>query len=250
MAFIASDDMVADLTREGFTVVRAAFDEKTLTQLEAELLRMSAELSTKRDIHFIDQDRTILSSLHNMHEYSEFWCDLVRTSGLFDLVEKTYGTAERRVFNGSFFAKPAFRGLATAAHQDNAYNYIKGGEILTAWISLDHANEENGGLYYYSGSHKLGDVEHLPLGNLGASMAVTPEKISELELGEPILLDLQRGDCVIHNALVIHGSADNTSARERRGCNFSAASAAEWDREAFAAYEVKLKKFLDAKKPN
>lgn len=250
MSFAVTDTMVEDLKRDGFTVVRGAFDEATLTKLEAELARMRDVVSAKRDIHFIDKEKSILSSMHNMHEHSPFWCDLVRTSGIFDLVEQTYGSVDRRVFNGSFFAKPARHGLATAAHQDNAYNYIKGGEILTGWISLDRANAENGGLYYYAGSHRLGDIDHLPLGNLGASMAVTEDMIGDLGLEEPVVLDLHRGDCVIHNALVIHGSADNTSERERRGCNFSAASAAEWDREAFARYEKKLNAFLDAKKPN
>tara|TARA_B100000427_G_scaffold28591_1_gene21033 strand:- start:338 stop:1090 length:753 start_codon:yes stop_codon:yes gene_type:complete len=248
MAFTATEEMVQDLKRDGFTVVRSAFDEATVSKLEQELERLSHVLTAKRDIHFVGPNKDVLSSLHNMHEHSEFWCDLVRGSGLIDLVRMCYGTVDPKVFNGSFFAKPARYGLATAAHQDNAYNYIKGGEILTLWIAVDNANPENGGLYYYPGSHNLGDVDHLPEGNLGASMAVTKPMIEQLNLGEPVMLDLKRGDCVIHNALVIHGSEDNLSERERRGCNFSIASQAEWDKEAFARYEKKLAAFLDAKK--
>ena len=113
------------------------------------------------DVYFIyDADKTS----------NKYYKKIIEESGLDKMVLCLFGSKSQRIFNSSFFAKPSMVGLATKIHQDNAYFNLAKGQALTCWIALDKSNQKNGGMFYYKGSSNLGDLEHFPDGNLGASM--------------------------------------------------------------------------------
>ena len=63
-------------------------------------------------------------------------------------------------------------GLSTKIHQDNAFFNLNNAEALNLLGCIDKSDKENGGLFYYKGSSKLGLFNHIPEGNLGASMTI------------------------------------------------------------------------------
>ena len=113
-------------------------------------------------------------------------------------------------FGSEFFAKPALIGLKSPAHQDNFYWSINNQKGLTIWISFNKANRSNGGVYYYSGSHKLGLLKHKPSFAPGSSQTISNKKLIEKSAG------LNIGDCV-YITVVVHGSTKNTSKISREG---------------------------------
>ena len=161
-----------------------------------------------------------------------------------------YGSISKRIFNSSLFAKPKNIGLSTKIHQDNAFFNLNNAEALTCWVALDKSDKENGGLFYYKGSSKLGLFNHIPEGNLGASMTIkkTDKFKREIKKFKKIFIDVKPGDCVIHDALVVHGSESNVSSKNRRAFNFSIASRDKINSKKLAIYKAKLKKFLDKNK--
>ena len=76
-------------------------------------------------------------------------------------------------------------------------------EIATCWMPLSSANKENGCLYYYEGSHTW-KLKACSMGNLGASMCL--QEMLKIEKNFKKLYRIKLGDCIIHNALVAHGS--------------------------------------------
>jgi len=59
------------------------------------------------------------------------------------------------------FLKPPHQPQVKHPHQDNYYFGVTPPErVVTGWIALDDADTENGCLYYLSGSHRLGLLEH------------------------------------------------------------------------------------------
>ena len=91
---------------------------------------------------------------------------------------------------------------------------------------------------------------HIPEGNLGASMTIkkTEKFKNEIKKFKKIFIDVYPGDCVIHDALVVHGSNSNISYKNRRAFNFSIASRDKINKRKLKLYKNKLKKFLDNNK--
>lgn len=124
-----------------------------------------------------------------------------------------------------YWKPPGARGQAL--HQDNFYLKAKPGTCIAAWIALDPADRENGGLNVVPGSHKM-EIVCPEAADTDVSFTThlvrPPEGLRE----EPV--DLGPGDCLFFGGNVIHGSYPNTSAtRFRRAfiCHYIPESAQE-----------------------
>ena len=124
-----------------------------------------------------------------------------------------------------YFKPPGARGQDL--HQDNFYLRVKPGNCMAAWIAVDDADRENGGMVAVPGSQhcaiscpeqsrseKFFTSEHVPV----------PAGLREVPI------NLKAGDCFFFNGSVIHGSYPNVSAsRFRRAfiCHYVPISSAE-----------------------
>ena len=134
------------------------------------------------------------------------------------------------------FAKPAHRGLASPWHQDNAYWCLEPAIGLTIWIALDEAGPHNGGLAYFVGSHRCGNMPHRPSGAPGSSQTITM-----IPLLDEICISIKPGDALIHHCLTVHGSAANGSGFPRRGVTLQYEGvSARVNLDKLAAYEASL----------
>ena len=121
-----------------------------------------------------------------------------------------------RFWHDQLFCKPAKHGGVVAWHQD--YSYWTRTEPLahlTCWIGLDDSTRENGCLHYVPGSHRW---NLLPITGLAGNMdeiqtVLTPEQQKAFR---PVAIELKRGECSFHHALMVHGSFENRSEQSRR----------------------------------
>ncbi|MDQ3398336.1 MAG: phytanoyl-CoA dioxygenase family protein [Deinococcota bacterium] len=105
-----------------------------------------------------------------------------------------------------YFKPPGARGQDL--HQDNFFLRVTPGSCMAAWIAVDDADSENGGMVVVPGSHRLDIV--CPE-QADSSQSFTKEHV-EPPAGmrqEPV--DLKAGDVLFFNGSVIHGSYPNTS---------------------------------------
>ena len=121
-----------------------------------------------------------------------------------------------RFWHDQLFCKPAHHGGVVAWHQDYSYwTRTEPMSHLTCWIALDDSDRDNGCLYYVPGSHrwKLLPVTGLA-GNMDEIMTVlSPE---QRQAFQPVPIELKRGQCTFHHPLMVHGSYENRSQRQRR----------------------------------
>jgi hypothetical protein len=121
-----------------------------------------------------------------------------------------------RFWHDQLFCKPANHGGVVAWHQDYSYwTRTEPMSHLTCWIALDDSDRDNGCLYYVPGSHrwKLLPVTGLA-GNMDEIMTVlSPE---QKQAFRPVPIELKRGQCTFHHPLMVHGSYENRSQRQRR----------------------------------
>ena len=144
-------EVIRKLKKDNFVVIKSFFDKGTLKKVKDEFTRIEKKITNKRDRHYIVQNgkNKTLSSLHNIHLYSNFYKKLIKESGLNQIVFYLYGSKSNRVFNSSFFAKPNTVGVATKIHQDNAFFNLKPIEAITCWIPVNNVNRKNSPLFYF-----------------------------------------------------------------------------------------------------
>lgn len=124
-----------------------------------------------------------------------------------------------------YWKPPGARGQAL--HQDNFYLRVYPGTCLAAWVAVDPADRENGGLFVAPGSHRL-DI-FCPE-EADPSISFTKEFVPVPEGLEEVPADLASGDVLFFGGNLIHGSQPNrTRDRFRRSfiCHYIGQSAEE-----------------------
>ncbi len=121
-----------------------------------------------------------------------------------------------RFWHDQLFCKPPKQGGVVAWHQDYSYwTRTQPQAHLTCWIGLDDATEENGALMYIPGSHRW---QLLPITGLAGDMDAIMSVLTDEQKAQfkPVTIQLKKGECSFHHALVVHGSGVNRSHRPRR----------------------------------
>ena len=106
-----------------------------------------------------------------------------------------------------YFKPPGARGQAL--HQDNFYLKVEPGTCIAAWIALDPADRENGGLEVVPGTHAM-DLFCPEEADLDISFTRDYVPVPSGLAAEPV--DLAPGDVLFFNGSLVHGSAPNRSA--------------------------------------
>jgi phytanoyl-CoA hydroxylase len=238
-------------SENGFVVLRNVVPLSLIDKIHEDLLHTidSGLITNKlRDLHTFD-DGTV-SSAHNLIDYLPSYQALLNLEVIHKVLKLAYGELSSNKFNSSFFAKPKRIGLETKPHQDNAFFCMNPAEVATCWLPVTFANRLNGCLYYYPKSSALGNLSHMPEGNLGASMCLSSNVLSKVESQlKRVYIELNKGDCVLHNSTTVHGSEPNESDTDRNAFNFSIASLkAVRDEDLFSLYKANLNSFLVVRK--
>src|SRR5579859_3545467 len=105
-----------------------------------------------------------------------------------------------------YFKPAGARGQAL--HQDNFYLKVEPGTCIAAWVALDPAERENGGLEVVPGTHKM-DI-FCPE-QADATVSFTKEYVPVPPGLEKVPVDLAPGDVLFFNGQLVHGSPPNNS---------------------------------------
>ena len=234
----------------GYAVIKKFIPRKLIDELQDEVLKLIKKRSIKNQIENIHYLKTKqLSSVHNIENYMHYHKKFLDHTKINKIFYGIFGPLEKKWFNSSYFLKPKKVGIATKAHQDNAFFNLKPCEAFTCWLPTTSVTKKNSSLYYYSGSHEGGLLPHTPEGNLGASLAIPQKYIKKIKKKyKKQFVEIKKGDCIIHSPLVIHGSEKNKSSRNRGAFNFSIKSKkAKLDICGYNNYRKKLKTYLKKK---
>lgn len=97
-------------------------------------------------------------------------------------------------------------------HQDYPYWYKEGclyPDMLTASVAIDRCFLGNGCLQLVPGSHRLGRVDHM---QVGQSVGFDPERLAlVLKRTPPVPIELEPGDAVFFHGNTLHASGGNQS---------------------------------------
>ena len=228
---------------KGFVVVKNFVSKKEAKDLENKTLNFIKKRIKKyngRDINFVDNKKSLrhLHSFHKLHDFKTV-LNFSKTKKLTSIANLLIGTKKLELRASEFFAKPKKIGLNTPPHQDNFYWNVKKNRALTIWIALSNSSKRNGGVYYFSGSHKKGILKHTPSYEKGTSQKI--KNIDKLKNFKKLTPQLNIGDALIHHCLIVHGSNKNKSNMSRRGLTFQFKDKfSEYDKNKIKKYEKQL----------
>ena len=116
------------------------------------------------------------------------------------------------VWHSKINFKKAWGGTVEYFHQDRVYWQDRGypsDRMLSCMIMMDDHNFENAGLQVFSGTHKLGFINHQSFININslAKFMIPPSKLSQLEKKhKKIQIEGRAGDVLFFHSSLIHGS--------------------------------------------
>ena len=233
-------NFIKEYNHHGFAIIPKIFKNSEIKDLNKKIDKYLSKVIKKNKsdkVHLL-KGKTI-SSIHNIKNFNLI--NKLQNNQKIKLITKKILGKNPKKFGAEIFAKPAKIGKAVPVHQDNFYWCTKNGSGITIWIALNKSNKLNGGLFYYSKSHKIGLLEHNLSRVPGSSQKL--KNIKEMKFFKKIYPKLKPGDCLVHSSMVVHGSNNNFSNFPRRGLTLRFIARSDpFDKERTRQYRKDLKK--------
>ena len=191
----------------GFLIIEGMFDKDACS-----IMKFHAEQVHKEDY----------AVYLNIHRDVQFFYEIASSNHLVDVV-KSVQKSEVVITNDQYLYKKEGTPYAKQAwtpHQDSTYTNAPYGTYMQLHIMLDDQSKENGGLYFYPGSHKepmlpytyakswKEDFDEDGISHPGWKVEV-PEKYEKADV------NAKAGTVFLQHGNLIHGSYPNLSNRSR-----------------------------------
>ncbi|WP_038473938.1 phytanoyl-CoA dioxygenase family protein [Fimbriimonas ginsengisoli] len=229
---IATDRLAAEFdagSRDGYFVARDLFTPEEVAEIRETFMEMNAngpveglsEIVGGRGEYTPDDPLRFYPRMMQPHFHPELPVGPVAKKYMLDPRLRPYlrafmGDEPVAVQSMFYFKPPMARGQEL--HQDNYYLRVKPGTCMAAWLAIDDADFENGGMKVVPGSQ---DLEIACPSQADASISFTTDFVAPPEGMSAVHVDLKAGDVLFFNGSIIHGSSPNSSAtRFRRSLIF------------------------------
>jgi ectoine hydroxylase-related dioxygenase (phytanoyl-CoA dioxygenase family) len=212
---------IAAYRRDGYLAIPRLIDPERLDALRRvtdEFVERSRPLATSDEVFDVDPrhtaDHPIVRRIKNPADQHPLYRWVALESPIPDIVAQLIGPAVR-FHHSKLNLKGSHVGAAVDFHQDAAFYPHSNDDVLAVGLLLDDATAENGALTVLPGSHQGRIHDHYDAqGRFVGSMR--REDIERLDLSGARVLALPAGSVSIHHYRLVHWSAPNTSAAERR----------------------------------
>lgn len=145
---------------------------------------------------------------------------LVRNEKLIQIVQELLATENILCWSTDWNIKYAGKGGVYLPHQDSTYAGLSPpNKVLTVWIAIsDPVFELDGCLHFWSGSHKLGQLEHTTNGDKASNnLLAHNQRCDPPDSQPPISICLRAGQATIHSFYTVHASGVNRNNQDRVG---------------------------------
>lgn len=159
------------------------------------------------------EKKSRLTSIHDLHFYSEAWMRGVTQARLAQAMADLLGP-NVELHHTTLHAKPPESGHPFPMHQDNAFYEFTNDRYCDVLVHLDDTCHENGEIRFLAGSHKQGYLPHITETSDGPCTPHLPTDVYKLEDTVPV--PAKRGDVVCFNVFTVHGSYVNRTDKIRR----------------------------------
>lgn len=149
------------------------------------------------------------------HFEDERFFEFLLSDEVLDLVESVIGP-NIALWSSGFICKDPMDGKKTPWHEDSSYwkGRLSGFDIVTVWLALDQTKVSNGAMGVIPGSHLNGFSEYE---EVSYSNNIFGAQIKGLDPSKAVYFEMEKGECSLHHACIIHGGPGNESPNRRNG---------------------------------
>ncbi|XP_050551249.1 phytanoyl-CoA dioxygenase, peroxisomal-like [Spodoptera frugiperda] len=215
----------------GYIVLKAVLPEDELNAISEEYDKLFARKNQdKMESSWVGSDADdrrsnatqTVKGIHNLQYHHAVFNTFLFNKELLDALEDIMETSDIVLHHTKAHFKPPEKGAAYPMHQVSSFfKFLK--TMVAAFLHLDAAGPDNGGLCVYPGSHRLGPQEDV--GASESNFHYVDQTKFPLERATPVVCE--RGDVVVFSYLLVHGSPSNRSPRPRRMLLLQAAAAGD-----------------------
>jgi ectoine hydroxylase len=212
-AFAVTENQLCSFRGDGFFVVDHLFDTEEIDWL-GKIARADHQLERDAISRRDGQGGTIRLRVDNELR-DDIYSAFVRCRRIVDAIEVLL-EGEVYHYHHKMILKEPFTGGAWEWHQDYGYWYNNGclfPHLASCMIAVDRATEENGCLQVLKGSHHLGRIDHM---QIGEQTGADPERVAvALKRLETVSCVLHPGSAIFFHCNLLHCSAANRSSDSR-----------------------------------
>jgi phytanoyl-CoA hydroxylase len=203
----------------GFVIIKNVFDETTLSEIR----NLTQRVIEYGNMGFIDpfanyylKHRTDQGVLYDIFQRHHEFQKLAKNDRILNEIQTQVGQ-DVFLYENSLVYKPKNKNNAVPWHQDfinrpnEPIKYI-------AWMALDNVKISNGAMKVIPGSHKFG---FLPWHTIPGETHHTRVNTDGINLEEYVYVELNAGDVLIFNQLLLHSSDKIDSEDPRRAYRVS-----------------------------
>ncbi len=203
----------------GYLVLEAHLSREIVDKAHSEIARLSAHAATiDNSDDLIDVENSHTREMPRVRRIkrpdlqSSFFNDLMRSDDILAPARELIGP-NIRMHTTKLNMKKAGFGAPVQWHQDFAFYPHTNDDVLAIGVVFDDIYHENGPLQVFPGSHRGPILDHHSDGIFAGSVDL---ETAGLSLDDAVSLTGPAGTITIHHARTLHGSALNTSGRDRQ----------------------------------
>lgn len=204
------DELTDQFRDDGYVFVRKLFDDAEMEGLLASAKtdqRLVAEAYSRKDA----EGAETRLALNNELAEESLYAAIARSERVAGTMETLLADEVYHYHHKMMLKEPRVGG-AWEWHQDYGYWYRFGclyPDMGSCLIAVDRATRANGCLQVLRGSHGIGRIDHVPIGQ---QVGADPERVGAAkERHELVYCEMEPGDALFFHANLLHRSEKNTS---------------------------------------
>jgi ectoine hydroxylase-related dioxygenase (phytanoyl-CoA dioxygenase family) len=205
---------IAQFDRDGFLLVEGLLDREEVDLL-GNIARADHALTQEAGSRADGEGGAVKLVVRNDVPADSIYGAIIRSRRIVEPMEQLLRD-EVYHYHHKMILKEARVGGAWAWHQDYGYWYNNGclfPDLASCMIAVDRATQENGCLQVLRGSHRMGRVDHMKVGD---QTGADPERVAaarqRLEL---VYCELEPGSAIFFHGNLLHRSDQNKSENPR-----------------------------------
>jgi phytanoyl-CoA hydroxylase len=203
---------VGEFRDRGYLVVSGLFSREEIQELLDEFMEMHAggpipgcfEPADPADAE--EDPLALYPRMMHPHRVNDLALRYLLDDRLTEALTALFGEEPLAAQSMLYFKPPGAKGQAL--HQDNFFLKVEPGTCIAAWVALDRADEENGGLEVVPGTH---DMDIFCPGEADSEVSFTRDYVPVPEGLEAVPVVMEPGDVLFFNGQLVHGSQPNSS---------------------------------------
>ena len=196
--------------------VLSADEVQELRRVTDELVQKSRTVSTHNEIYDLEDSHSTneprVRRIKTPHTHHPAYGRLVRHPGIVSVLRDLWGQ-NIRFDTAKLNMKSAGFGAPVEWHQDWAFYPHTNDDLAAVGVMMDDMALENGPLMIVPGTHRGPVFDHHANGRFCGAMDPSS---GEVDFHKAVPLTGRAGSITVHHVRAVHGSAPNTSPKERR----------------------------------